>query len=85
LMASSLNHLSPRYETLLSLYEGIGKGRRQFDFSLLISTIIEPVDPKGLTGFPLYSEVSGKYDIPAGDRYPSSQRETEIPTIIGVI
>ena len=50
----------------------------------LISTIVEPVEPKGLAGFSLCStacrDVGGVDDMPVSDRYSFPQRQTEIPT-----
>ena len=49
-----------------------------------ISTIAEPVEPKGLAGFSLCPEV-GRIDqvsIRDGQNFP--RRQTEIPTILGV-
>ncbi len=50
----------------------------------LISTIVEPVEPKGLAGFSLCSKVGGIDDMPVSNRHPLSRRQAEIPTILGV-
>ena len=56
----------------------------------LISTIVEPVEPKGLAGFSLCPEVCGVDDMPVSDRYSFPQRQTEIPTdlfseVVGIV
>ena len=49
-----------------------------------VSTIVEPVEPKGLAGFSLCStacrDVCGIDDMSVSDRYSSPKRQTEIPT-----
>ena len=52
--------------------------------SPLISTIVEPVEPKGLAGFSLCPKVCGVDDMPVSDRRPPSIWQTEIPTDIFV-
>ena len=56
----------------------------------LISTIVEPVEPNGLAGFSLCSEVCGVDDMPVSDRYSFPKRQTEIPTdlfseVVGIV
>ena len=59
-----------------------------------VSTIVEPVEPKGLAGFPLCStacrDVGSVDDMPVSDRYSFPKRQTEIPTdlfseVVGII